>query len=67
MSCLFSRLIRRGVPAMEGIITSFTTAVTAMGTNVMSMISAAVPVALPIAAAGLAIRIGWRVTKSLTN
>lgn len=52
---------------MEGIITAFTAAVTAMGTNVMSMISAAVPVALPIAAAGLSIRIGWRVAKSLTN
>lgn len=52
---------------MEGIITSFTTAVTTMGNNVMQMISAAVPVALPIAAAGLAVRIGWRVAKSLTN
>lgn len=52
---------------MEGIISAFTTAVTNMGTNAMSMIAAAVPVAMPIAAAGLAIRIGWRVAKSLTS
>jgi hypothetical protein len=38
-----------------------------MGTNAMSMISAAVPVALPIAGAVLAVRIGWRVAKQLTN
>lgn len=52
---------------MDGIITSFTTAVTAMGNNAMSMIAAAVPVALPIAGAVLAVKIGWRTAKGLTS
>ncbi len=52
---------------MESIVTAFTTAATAVQTNVSSMIAAALPVGLGIMGTILAIKVGVRFFKSICN
>ena len=47
--------------------TAFTTALTTMAGNMTDMISAAVPIVLPVGGAYLAIRTAWRASKGLTR
>lgn len=46
---------------------AFTTALTTMCGTMTDMISAAVPIALPVGGAYLAIRTAWRASKGLTR
>lgn len=52
-----------GTTAMQALTTAFTTAVTTMATDAMGLISAAIPVVLPVGGAILALSVGWSVTK----
>lgn len=52
---------------MEAITTAVGTAMSTVQTNAMTMISDAVPYALGIAGVVIAVRLGWRVFKSLSK
>lgn len=48
---------------MEGITSAFTTAVTNMSTNALSLIAAGLPQVMPVAAAVVGLTVGWNVIK----
>lgn len=48
---------------MQALTTAFTTAVTTMASDAMGMISAAVPVVLPVGGALIALSVGWTTVK----
>lgn len=52
---------------MEGITTAFTTALTTIQSDAMSLISAALPPALIIAGTFIAVKLGIRFFKSVAN
>lgn len=52
---------------MEGLVTAFDTALKVIQTDTISMITAALPIGLGIAGAGLAIRFGMRFFRSVAN
>lgn len=52
---------------MEGLTTAFDTALKVVQTDALSMMSAALPVGLGIAGAGIAVRLGMRFFRSLAN
>lgn len=55
------------VSTPSSIQSAFETAITAVKTDALSMITAAVPVALAIGASVLAIRLGWKFFKSMAK
>lgn len=52
-----------GATAMQTLTTAFTTAITTMASDAMGLISAAVPIVLPVGGAIIALSVGWSVTK----
>lgn len=52
---------------MEGLTTAFDTALKAIQTDVLSMMSTALPVGLGITGVGIAVRLGMRFFRSLAN
>lgn len=52
-----------GQTAMQALTTAFTGAITTMASDAMSLISAAVPIVLPVGGAIIALSVGWSVTK----
>lgn len=52
---------------MESLVTAFDTALKAVQTDAVSMMSAALPVGLGIAGIGIAVRLGMRFFRSLAN
>lgn len=52
---------------MEGLTTAFDTALKAVQTDALSMMSTALPVGLGIAGVGIAVRLGMRFFRSLAN
>lgn len=53
--------------AAADVTSTFSTAVTQVQTDVMSMISTALPIALAIGGAVIAIRLGWKFFKSMAK
>lgn len=51
------------VTAMQALTTAFTTAVGTIATDALGLISAAIPVVLPVGGAIIALSVGWSVTK----
>ena len=52
---------------MEGLVTTFDTALKVVQTDAVSMMSTALPVGLGIAGVGIAVRLGMRFFRSLAN
>ncbi len=52
---------------MEAITTAFTSAVTSMSTNALSLIAAGLPQVMPVAAAVIALTTGWSVIRRFIN